>query len=566
MHEGSLFEYLFAILTEVNRSVVQAASEEELFNALCRILVQTGKFSASWIGKADLINRKLYYIAYRDTTLEQSSIPRSYEFFANCPTATALRTQSYYRTNDFSKGQWADELKQYIHERGYKSYLIIPFKKGEATHYLLNISSSRDEAFTQPIIRLLMDVREVISHAVENIDREIHNRKAEVHIGKIENSMLTKEKEAQEGFVLAERNIRRMMDLIPLAIFLKDRDGRYVYVNKQYCDLYGQTQENMLGIGWGKVIPPNNNKARIADNDNEIIQSGITVSINDFEFYDAAGERRLFNVIKTPFQWPASSKTDILCILDDITFVKKAAADKSKMLEDLKMRNENLEQFSYIISHNLRAPVANIQGAAKALRIEGLPKADQSDLLNGIIDAANKTDAILKDLNTILYIRNTSLRYETVVFDEILKEVTTVLDLEIRQSQATINTDFAETGQLHSVRAYLYDIFYNMVSNSIKYRQKNVPPVIDIYSKSSRTGTDIIFKDNGIGFDMEKYGDQIFGLYNRFHTDAADGNGVGLFLVKTQVETLKGSITVASAVNAGATFRIRFKNNVIGSR
>ena len=565
MHERILSEQLLKMLTEINRSVIQATSEEDLFNDVCLILVQTGQFSASWIGKPDLVTRKLGPVAYHGVTPEDVAIPESQEFSDNSPTAAAIKTGSFYHTNDLNKEERTDELKLYMQARRYRSHIIMPFKKGEAHNYTLNISSVYDPVFTPPVIKFLAELLEVISYAAENMERDKQTVHAIARIKEMERLMLNNEKKAHDAHEQAEGNIRRTMDLIPLAIFLKDADGRYVYVNKQYCDLYGQTQESMIGKAWDKIIPPNNNKARIADNDNAIIQSGTTFNINDFEFYDAAGERRLFNVIKTPFQWPASNRTDILCILDDITFLKKAAADKSKMLEDLKMRNKNLEQFSYIISHNLRAPVANILGAAKALQIEGLKKADAAFLLEGIIDAINKTDVILRDLNGILYIRNTSLQYETVVFDDILKEVTAVLDQEVRLSEATINADFTEIDHLHSVRTYIYDIFYNMISNAIKFRQKNVPLVVDVYSKKSRTGMDIIFKDNGIGVDMEKYGDQIFGLYNRFHTDAADGNGVGLFLVKTQVETLKGTISITSEVNAGASFRIRFKNNIVNS-
>jgi signal transduction histidine kinase len=104
----------------------------------------------------------------------------------------------------------------------------------------------------------------------------------------------------------------------------------------------------------------------------------------------------------------------------------------------------------------------------------------------------------------------------------------------------------------------LYSVFYNLISNSIKYCQKGVSCIIAIKSKLEKNKLTLIFKDNGMGIDLEKKGDQVFGLYKRFHTNI-DGKGVGLFMVKTQVEALGGKISITSGVNKGTTFKIEFE-------
>jgi signal transduction histidine kinase len=109
-----------------------------------------------------------------------------------------------------------------------------------------------------------------------------------------------------------------------------------------------------------------------------------------------------------------------------------------------------------------------------------------------------------------------------------------------------------------TLKSYLYSIFYNLISNSIKFRQKQVPCIIEIKSNLLKNNVELIFTDNGMGIDLKKKGDHIFGLYKRFHPHT-EGKGMGLFMVKTQVETLSGKISIESEVNKGTQFRIEFE-------
>ncbi|MBK6447076.1 MAG: hypothetical protein IPF81_17770 [Bacteroidetes bacterium] len=97
--------------------------------------------------------------------------------------------------------------------------------------------------------------------------------------------------------------------------------------------------------------------------------------------------------------------------------------------------------------------------------------------------------------------------------------------------------------------------FHNLIINSIKYNRKGIPPIIEISSLKTDSGIVLQFKDNGLGIDLSKKGDQVFGLYKRFHA-SVERKGMGLFMTKTQVETLGGRITVESEVNIGSTFKI----------
>ena len=104
-----------------------------------------------------------------------------------------------------------------------------------------------------------------------------------------------------------------------------------------------------------------------------------------------------------------------------------------------------------------------------------------------------------------------------------------------------------------------YSIFYNLISNSVKYRRPKIGTIIEIKSHLVNNQIELTFSDNGMGIDLSRNGDQVFGLYKRFHTHI-EGKGMGLFMVKTQVENLGGAISINSKPNEGTIFKIVFEN------
>jgi PAS domain S-box-containing protein len=246
-------------------------------------------------------------------------------------------------------------------------------------------------------------------------------------------------------------------------------------------------------------------------------------------------------------------------IVQDITERKLAEMERTKMVNELMLRNKDLEQFAYIISHNLRAPVANILGAANELKVPGL-SAEEKDLLGqGLNESVSRLDNVVKDLNYILQVKhNINEPKEKVCFSELVDEIKISVKNLIDKEHIEIKYDFSEIDELLTIKSYLYSIFYNLISNSIKYRQQQVPNVIEIKSHSEKNKLQLVFSDNGTGIDLEKRGDQVFGLYKQFHANT-EGKGMGLFMVKTQVETLGGKISVKSGINKGTEFKIEFE-------
>jgi signal transduction histidine kinase len=245
--------------------------------------------------------------------------------------------------------------------------------------------------------------------------------------------------------------------------------------------------------------------------------------------------------------------------LQDITERKNTETERTKMISDIFQRNSNLEQFSYIVSHNLRAPTANIIGFVEILQNETINQLEQKELLQGLSKSVSALDNIIKDLNKILQVKNKdSEEKEVILFSQLVNEIKMSITNLMRKKRARIVADFTDVDNIYSLKNYMHSIFNNLIRNSIKYSKLDQPPLIEIKSTKKNGKIFITFKDNGLGIDLNTQDAKVFGLCNRFHTHLK-GKGMGLFMGKAQVESLGGKITIASEINKGTVFTLIFE-------
>jgi len=241
----------------------------------------------------------------------------------------------------------------------------------------------------------------------------------------------------------------------------------------------------------------------------------------------------------------------------DITETKTAMLERERVTADLIQHVKDLEQFTYIISHNLRAPVANIIGLSEMLKEDLLEPEEKQEVVERVSQSILTIDGVIQDLNHILQSRElVNERKEDVYFIDLVNAIKTSIHSTIINEKVTFNCSF-EIASMFTVKSYLYSIFYNLCSNSIKYRQGGIAPAISITSRLLKEKIILHFKDNGKGIDLDKNGPQLFGLYKRFDT-TTEGKGMGLFMVKTQVEALGGTIEIKSKPGNGTEFVIEF--------
>ncbi len=256
--------------------------------------------------------------------------------------------------------------------------------------------------------------------------------------------------------------------------------------------------------------------------------------------------------------WETGRVIGLSCFSRDITQQKKMEIEREKITADLIQRNKALEQFTYIISHNLRAPVANIIGLSTLTASLEIEDTEISEIISSIGRSAHKLDEVISDLNQVLQVnKDINENIALIVLPSLIEDIKYSIQHLIAEERVSIVCNFEEPGEMVSLKSFIHSIFYNLILNSIKYRKPGVDPVINISTKADDGKIRISYKDNGRGIDTSKHADELFGLYKRFDT-SVEGKGMGLFMVKMQVESLGGAIALKSKLNKGTEFIIEF--------
>ena len=168
-------------------------------------------------------------------------------------------------------------------------------------------------------------------------------------------------------------------------------------------------------------------------------------------------------------------------------------------------------------------------------------------------------DSVIKDINKTLQIKNElKEKKEIIFFSKLVSDIVDSIGNLIDKDNVQINPDFSAVDEIFSIKAYFHSIFFNLITNSIKYAKPGETAQIEIKSKTENGKIILTFKDNGIGIDLNRNGGKVFGLYERFHAHV-EGKGIGLFMVKTQVEAIGGKISIESEPNKGTEFTITIK-------
>ncbi len=235
--------------------------------------------------------------------------------------------------------------------------------------------------------------------------------------------------------------------------------------------------------------------------------------------------------------------------------LRKAEAERNRILTE---KNTTLEQFGYITAHNLRAPLARILGLGNIIKVTDNNE-EREIVVDKLLASTRDLDQVIKDINTILDIRRHSSNMTAVVVQDSLQRVLSMLEKERADKGAKFNSDIDKQSTVLAIPAYIDSILYNLVSNALKYREPSRTPVVEI--TVTLVGPEVLIRisDNGMGMDLTSVRNDLFGLYKRFHPNV-EGRGIGLYLVKTQVEAMSGRLEVESKLGEGTTFLIYLRS------
>jgi len=371
---------------------------------------------------------------------------------------------------------------------------------------------------------------------------------------------ITKQKEEEQRLKLLETVITQSKDsiLITEANSEDRKIPRIVYVNPAFSQMSGYESNEIIGKSTNIFKGPKSDSEelkkllRAIKNEEECVIETITYTKSKEEYWVRFAMIPIFNNEGIITHW--------ISIQRDITDEKKLETEKEHLIRELTQNNKDLKQFSYITSHNLRAPLSNLIGLLNLIEDIPIENEELEEILAGFTKSTHLLNETINDLVKVIIIKdNPSMQKEEVSLKEVFENVFSQLSFQIELHKPIIKLKFDKVPLLNTNKAYIESILLNLLTNSIKYKSENRKLKISITAEQIDHQAILTFKDNGIGIDLERNKDKVFGLYQRFH-NYPDSKGLGLYLVKSQVETMGGTISIDSEVNKGTTFTITFKN------
>lgn len=341
-------------------------------------------------------------------------------------------------------------------------------------------------------------------------------------------------------------------------VVIMDAEGKIEWVNDGFSRLTGYSRQEAIGQVPSQLLQGPATGPEVTARIYQQYASQLPFS-QEVLNYKKNGEIIWFHIDVTPVFNEVGKLIKYVAIENDITELKQKEAEMLQLTQNLMRRNEDLQQFTYIVSHNLRAPVANLLGLSRFINSEDHNSAKFEKALTNLTAAASHLDMVITDLNKVLSPLKDAgtASQEAVNVSQVVDAVTFGLKLQLDAVNALVENQLPESLVLPGNNAYFYSIFNNLITNAIKYRnpEKNLKITVSQVAEAGKIT--ILFSDNGIGMDLTQIKGQLFQLYKRFHA-GTEGRGIGLYLVKTQTEAMGGSISVQSEPGAGTTFLLTF--------
>jgi PAS domain S-box-containing protein len=368
---------------------------------------------------------------------------------------------------------------------------------------------------------------------------------------------ITESKENEELLKEANSQIQKIFDTLENAFWGYDPiHNRTLYASSGHIKTYGYSAEHFIqNENFWRDLIVEEDKKQIDELHQRLWHEKLVT--NEYRIKHADGSVRWIESRMTGTKNELGELVRIDGIDTDITDRKKAEHEKYLLLEELRQKYNELMQFNYIVSHNLRSPIANIIGLSTLLEMEGISEDEMKILVSNIRISTARMDEVVKDLGIILSARSAlHATKDKVSFYDLMSNIEGTLEKQIKDSNTVIIKKIAiDASTIFTIKSYLESIMFNLIGNAIKYRSADRTPVITVETSSVENHFVIKVQDNGIGIDLQKHGNDLFRLYKRFNFEV-EGKGLGLHMVKTQVETLNGQIYVESKANEGTTFTI----------
>lgn len=351
------------------------------------------------------------------------------------------------------------------------------------------------------------------------------------------------------------QQLNTLFNLSPDLLCIAGFDGYFKKINPAVSKLLGYTEEELLSTPINDfVFSDDKNVTSTVRND---IHKGSPLLNFENRYLTKQGE-----IIWLSWtSMPENDKKVVFAIAKNITLKKLQEEERSIFTANLAQLNEDLKQFTRMTSHDIRSPVRNLLSIFKLLNVSKIADQETLELLEMLKETSHRLNDTVNDfVDMTISDDKFNAPVEELQLATIHETVSASINSLIAESGALIKCDFSAYNTIFFNKSYLESIFLNLITNAIKYAHPDRLPVISIYTEIKDHTNRLIFSDNGLGFDMDKVKDKIFGLYQVFHKNK-ESKGIGLYLVQTHLTALGGKIFVESKVNVGTTFVLSFKKS-----
>ncbi|MDO7854110.1 sensor histidine kinase [Hymenobacter convexus] len=382
------------------------------------------------------------------------------------------------------------------------------------------------------------------------------------------NAELKREEAARLAGERAAAEASRMLEGISHIAWTVSPTGANTYRNRRWYDYIGQEPGEGPGIGraWRERLHPDDAPATLARWD-ESLRTGAPFEVECRIRNGAGGYRWMLgraqpsrNELGEIVQW-IGTYTDIhehKLALERIDQGQRELRDNNEQLTRV---NVDLDNFIYTASHDLKAPISNIEGLLDALLAELPPETSQQEPVQPILrlmhDSVNRFKRTIEQLTDVSKLQKEhGLPTEPVDLAAVVRNVRLDLEPLIQSTGAQLTVDVAAAPIVLFSEKNLRSVVFNLLSNALKYRAPDRAPQVSLRTRPEGAAVVLEVQDNGLGFDATNE-HKLFGMFQRFH-DHVEGSGIGLYMVKKMVDNAGGRIAVSSKLGSGTTFLIYF--------
>ncbi len=354
-----------------------------------------------------------------------------------------------------------------------------------------------------------------------------------------------------------EHLLRTLIDSLPLNIFIKDFEGKKILVNKSEVAFCGLKNEGQILGKDDFALYDKKTAEKFRKEDLQVMRGLKPIIGKEIDHVKKDGTQTVFYTSKIPLIGEENKAYGLIGFSLDITNLKQKEHELQNVINVASQQNKKLINFAHIISHNLRSHTANFSMLLNFL-INEKDETEKQKIIKMLTDASGNLLDTLDNLNEVVDINtNSNLEKNLMSLNEKIASVEQDLKAFLINNNAKIINTVSDKVIVNVVPTYIDSILANFITNAVKYRSPDRNPVVKLSAKSENGHTILSITDNGLGIDLKKHGDKLFGMYKTFH-NKKDARGIGLYITKNQIEAMNGKVTATSEVGKGTTFKIYF--------